>query len=87
MSASGDNPAQVLDPQEGIVGMVTVAIVLAVAVLIVGQIFGALPAPTGALSGAYDQVETLTAQAFELAPVVLIVIVAAIVIRQVKIVG
>lgn len=84
MSASGDAAGDMLDPREGIVAMINVAIVLAVAVLITGQIFGALPAPTGALSGAFDQVELLTAQAFELAPIVLIVIISAIVLRTIR---
>lgn len=86
MSASGDGATDMLDPQEGVLAMIQIAIVLAVAVFITGQIFGALPAPTGALSGAYDQVESLTGQAFQLAGVVMIVVVAAIVIRQVRVV-
>jgi len=83
MSAS-DPAGDMLDPQNTVTAMVQVAVVLAVAVLITGQIFGALPAPTGSLSAAYDQVEQLTATAFELAPVALIVIVAAAIIRQVR---
>lgn len=84
MSASGDAAGDMLDPREGIVAMINVAIVLAVAVLIVGQIFGALPAPSGSLSGAFDTVESLTAQAFELAGVVMIVIVSGIVLRTIR---
>jgi hypothetical protein len=84
MSAAGDGAGGLLDPREGVVAMINVAVVLAVAVLVVGQIFGALPAPTGALSGAYDQVENMTATAFELAPITMIVVVAAIVIRQIR---
>jgi len=64
--------------------MVQVAVTLAVGVLIVGQIFDALPAVSGPLSNASDQVESLTATAFELAPVVLIVVVAALVIGVVR---
>lgn len=64
--------------------MIQVAVTLAVGVLIVGQIFDALPATSGPLSNASDQVESLTATAFELAPVVLIVVVAALVIGVVR---
>jgi len=64
--------------------MVQVAVTLAVGVLIVGQIFDALPSTSGPLSNASDQVESLTATAFELAPVVLIVVVAALVIGVVR---
>jgi hypothetical protein len=64
--------------------MIQVAVTLAVGVLIVGQIFDALPATTGPLSNASTQVESLTGTAFELAPVVLIVIVAALVIGVVR---
>jgi len=63
--------------------MVQVAVTLAVGVLVVGEIFNALPS-SGALSNASDQVETTTGQAFELAPVVLIVIVASLVIGIVR---
>ena len=64
--------------------MVQVAVTLAVGVLIVGQIFAALPDTTGPLANASDQVESLTATAFELAPIVLIVVVAALVISVVR---
>jgi hypothetical protein len=64
--------------------MIQVAVTLAVGVLIVGQIFDALPSTTGPLSNASDQVESLTGTAFELAPVVLIVVVAALVISVVR---
>jgi hypothetical protein len=64
--------------------MIQVAVTLAVGVLIVGQIFDALPSTTGPLSNASDQVESLTATAFELAPIVLIVVVAALVIGVVR---
>jgi len=52
--------------------------------LVVGKVFNALPKPDGALTGAADQVEQLTATAFELAPVILIVVVAAVVISVVR---
>lgn len=64
--------------------MVQVAVTLAVGVLITGQIFSALPSTSGPLSNASSQVESLTATAFELAPVVLVVIVAALVIGVVR---
>lgn len=64
--------------------MVQVAVTLAIGVLIVGQIFDALPETTGPLANASDQVESLTATAFELAPIVLIVVVAALVIGVVR---
>lgn len=63
--------------------MVQVAVTLAVGVLIVGEIFNALPS-TGALSNASTAVENQTGTAFELAPIVLIVIVASLVIGVVR---
>jgi len=64
--------------------MIQVAVTLAVGVLIVGQIFNALPSVSGPLGNASDQVQSLTGTAFELAPVVLIVVVAALVISVVR---
>jgi hypothetical protein len=64
--------------------MIQVAVTLAVGVLIVGQIFNSLPAVEGPLGNASDQVQDLTGTAFELAPVVLIVVVAALVISVVR---
>jgi hypothetical protein len=64
--------------------MIQIAITLAVGVLITGQIFNALPQTSGALGNASTQVQQLTATAFELAPVVLIVVVAAAVIGVVR---
>lgn len=64
--------------------MVQVAVTLAVGVLIVGQIFDALPSSDGPLANASVQVEEMTATAFELAPIVLIVVVAALVIGVVR---
>jgi len=63
--------------------LVQLSVTLAIGVLIVGTIFNALPKPD-ALTGAADQVEALTATAFELAPVILIVVVAAVVIASVR---
>jgi hypothetical protein len=63
--------------------MVQVAVTLAVGVLIVGEIFNALP-NSGALTNASDAVETQTGTAFELAPIVLIVVVASLVIGVVR---
>lgn len=64
--------------------MVQAAVTLAVGVLIVGSIFDALPAVDGPMSQAANQTEQLTGTAFELAPIVLIVIVAALVLRIVR---
>ncbi len=64
--------------------MIQIAVTLAVGVLITGQIFDALPDASGPLGNASTQVEDLTATAFELAPVVLVVIVAALVIGVVR---
>jgi len=64
--------------------MVQAAVTLAVGVLIVGSIFGALPTVDGPMSDAANQTEQLTGTAFELAPIVLIVIVAALVLRIVR---
>jgi hypothetical protein len=64
--------------------MIQIAITLAVGVLITGQIFNALPQPSGPPGNASTQVQQLTATAFELAPVVLIVVVAAAVIGVVR---
>jgi len=63
--------------------LVQLSVTLAIGVLIVGTIFNSLPKPD-ALTGAADQVEALTATAFELAPVILIVVVAAVVIASVR---
>jgi hypothetical protein len=63
--------------------MVQVAVTLAVGVLIVGEIFNALP-DSGALSNASAAVENQTGTAFELAPIVLIVVVASLVIGVVR---
>jgi len=63
--------------------LVQLSITLAIGVLIVGKVFNALP-KADALTGAATQVEELTATAFELAPVVLIVVVAAVVISVVR---
>ncbi|WP_254544098.1 hypothetical protein [Halomarina pelagica] len=64
--------------------MVQVAVTLAVGVLVLGQIFNALPETSGPLSNASAQVESLTATAFELAPIVLIVVVAALVLNVIR---
>jgi hypothetical protein len=63
--------------------MIQVAVILAVGVLIVGSIFDALPS-TGTLNGAQTQVQELTGQAFELAPIVLIVVVASLIVGVVR---
>jgi len=88
MSAGpNDAPARIGDlvtPESMSQVLVQLSITLAIGVLIVGKVFNALPKPEGALTGAADQVEALTATAFELAPVILIVVVAAVVISTVR---
>lgn len=64
--------------------MVQAAVTLAVGVLIVGSIFDALPSVDGPMANASIQVQQLTGTAFELAPIVLIVIVAALVLSIVR---
>jgi len=63
--------------------MVQVAVTLAVGVLVVGSVFSSLPSD-GTLGNASTRVEELTGQAFELAPIVLIVIVASLIIGVVR---
>ena len=90
MSASGDDGSvarigDLVTPTNMSQALVQLSVTLAVGVLIVGQMFNAIPAPpNGSLTGAREQVVQLTATAFELAPVVLIVIVAAVVISVVR---
>jgi uncharacterized membrane protein YjgN (DUF898 family) len=64
--------------------MIQLAVTLAVGVLIVSQIFDALPAVDGPLGNASDQIESLTGQAFELAPIILIVLIAVLLISVVR---
>jgi Na+/melibiose symporter-like transporter len=63
--------------------MIRGAVALAVGVFIVSAIFGAIP-DSNSLSGAQTQVEDLTGQAFEIAPVVLIVLVAVLILQFVR---
>jgi|APHM01.1.fsa_nt_gi hypothetical protein len=63
--------------------MIRGAVALAVGVFIVSAIFTAIP-DTNTLGGAQDQVESLTGQAFEIAPVVLIVLVAVLILQFVR---
>ena len=89
MSAGPDDaPArigQLVTPENMSQALVQLSVTLAVGVLIVGQMFNAIPAPpNGSLTGAREQVVQLTATAFELAPVILIVIVVAVVISVVR---
>jgi hypothetical protein len=63
--------------------MIRGAVALAVGVFIVSAIFGAIPS-SNSLSGAQTQVEDLTGQAFEIAPVVLIVLVAVLILQFVR---
>jgi len=60
------------------------AVLLAVGVFVVGAIFSAIPDDQDALSNASTQVEDLTGQAFELAPIVLLVIVAVMILAFVR---
>jgi hypothetical protein len=84
MSASGGDAPAPVDPNLAILGMIQIAVVLAVAVLITGNIFDAVPAATGPMANASTAVENQTGTAFELAPITLIVIVASIVIQIVR---
>jgi uncharacterized protein YqhQ len=64
--------------------MIQLAVTLAIGVLIVSQIFNALPTVDGPLGNASDQIESLTGQAFELAPIILIVLIAVLLISVVR---
>jgi hypothetical protein len=84
MSAdSGREPAP-FNPQVAILALIQMSIVLAVAVLVTGRVFEAMPALSGPMADAYTAVQTQTGTAFELAPIVLIVVVAAVVIATVR---
>jgi nitrogen fixation/metabolism regulation signal transduction histidine kinase len=86
MSAGGDPPARIGElvvPENMAQVLVQLSITLAIGVLIVGKVFNALP-KAETFSAAATQVETITATAFELAPVILIVIVSAVVISVVR---
>jgi len=66
------------------------AVMLAVGIFVVTQVFGAIPTPTDAANEStplYDaqvRTEELTGQAFEIAPIVLIVIVAFVIMQYVR---
>jgi len=65
--------------------MIRGAVLLAVGVFVVGAIFSAINLNSGdPLYNASTQVEDLTGQAFEIAPVVLIVIVAVLILTFVR---
>jgi hypothetical protein len=65
--------------------MIRGAVLLAVGVFVVGAIFNAINLQSGdPLFNASQQVESLTGQAFEIAPVVLIVIVAVLILTFVR---
>lgn len=83
MSASGDTSTP-LDPQVAVLMMIQSSIVLAVAVLVTGRVFEAMPDLSGPMADAYAAVQAQTGTAFELAPIVLIVLVAAVVIATVR---
>jgi len=63
--------------------MIRGAVLLAVGVFIVSAIFSAIP-DSNTLGGAQSQVESLTGEAFSIAPVVLIVIVAVLILTFVR---
>jgi len=63
--------------------MIRGAVALAVGVFITSAIFSAIP-DTNTLGGAQTQVQDLTGQAFEIAPVVLIVLVAVLILQFVR---
>ena len=63
--------------------MIRGAVALAVGVFIVSAIFSAIP-DSNTLGGAQSQVESLTSEAFSIAPVVLIVIVAVLILQFVR---
>jgi hypothetical protein len=64
--------------------MIQLAVTLAIGVLIVSQIFGALPTVDGPLGNASTQIQELTGQAFQLAPIILIVLIAVLLISVVR---
>jgi nitrogen fixation/metabolism regulation signal transduction histidine kinase len=86
MSIANDTPAQTVTRQHDQGGtfntMVTAAITLIIGVLVFNQILGALPTTSSGVnrSGIVDVISS----AFQLAPVVLIVLVAALVLAQVS---
>mgnify|MGYP000438608436 FL=1 len=63
--------------------MIRGAVLLAVGVFVVGSIFSAIP-DSNALPNATAEVENITGQAFELAPIVLLVIVAVLILSFVR---
>jgi len=65
--------------------MIRGAVLLAVGVFVVGAIFSSINLESGdPLFNASEQVETLTGEAFQIAPVVLIVIVAVLILTFVR---
>jgi Na+/H+ antiporter NhaC len=86
-AARGEEQSKTDKTRHGVTGqfsmMIRGAVALAVGVFIVSAIFGAIPA-SNSLSGAQTQVEDLTGQAFEIAPVVLIVLVAVLILQFVR---
>ena len=75
--------AQVLFMEVATHAAVGETVALAVGVFIVSAIFQAIP-NSNTLGGAQDQVESLTGEAFQIAPVVLIVIVAVLILQFVR---
>lgn len=64
--------------------MIRAAVTLGLGVVVTAEVFNALPATAGPIGNSTDQVEQLTGTAFELAPVVLIVLVAGLVLGAIR---
>lgn len=72
------------DPeQQGFRDLVKVAILLGIAIIVMTEVLDILP-DSGAFVSAAGQVETLIGTAFELAPIILVVIVAAMVLHAIR---
>jgi len=63
--------------------MIQAAVMLAIGIFVTSQIFQAIP-DSNALPNATTAVQDLTGQAFEIAPIVLIVIVAVLILSFVR---
>jgi hypothetical protein len=64
--------------------MIRAAVTLGIGVVVTAEVFNAFPSVSGPIGNATTQVENLTGTAFELAPVVLIVIVAGLVLGAIR---
>lgn len=63
--------------------MIQAAVLLAVGIFVTSAVFSAIPSDSG-LGNASTAVQNLTGQAFEIAPIVLIVIVAVMILNFVR---